>query len=51
MKKYKIVLYRDLGNWFVYKRYLIFFWSQVNYFIKLQDALEYIGIKESYVVN
>lgn len=27
MKKFKIVRYKGLGNWFVYRRYLIFFWG------------------------
>lgn len=43
MKKYKIVRYEGLGNWIVYRRYFLFFWSQENYFMGLPKALEYVG--------
>lgn len=51
MKKYKIVKYKDIGNWFVYKRYFLFFWSQVNYFISYNQALEYVGKESSKIIN
>ena len=43
MNKYKIVRHKGLGNWFVYKRYLFFFWDQKNYFMTQKEAFEYIG--------
>lgn len=42
MTKYKIVRYKDFGNWFVFERYLLFFWKQVNYFIKFESAADYV---------
>ena len=42
MTKYKIVRYKDFGNWFVFKRYLLFFWRQVNYFINFESAADYV---------
>lgn len=42
MIKYKIVRYKDFGNWFVFERYLLFFWSQVNYFMSFENAADYV---------
>lgn len=51
MKKYKIVRYKGLGNWFVYRRYLLFFWSQENYFMTLEGALKYVGNNPSKIID
>lgn len=51
MRKYKIVRYKGLGNWFVYRRYLLFFWSQENYFMKLSEALEFVGKEVSKIID
>lgn len=51
MKKYKIVRFKDLGNWFVYRRYLLFLWSQENYFITLDAALEYVGKQLAEIID
>ena len=40
--KYKIVRHKGLGNWFLYKRYLFFFWYQVNTFMGFSQALMYV---------
>lgn len=50
-KKYKIVQYKDgTGNWYVYKRYMLFFWSQETYYISFKDALQYVGMHSANVV-
>jgi len=41
MTKYKVVRYKDFGNWFVFERYLLFFWRQVNYFKNFESAADY----------
>lgn len=41
--KYEIVRCKGFGIWYVYKRSLFFFREQVNYFMSLKDALEYVG--------
>ena len=51
MKKFKIVRYKGLGNWFVYRRYLIFFWGQKNYFMTLEDALKYVRNKTVKIID
>ena len=43
--KYKIVQHKGLGNWFVYKRYLFFFWELENSFISQKEALKYVGLQ------
>lgn len=46
MINYKIVRYKDFGNWFVFKRYLIFFWGQETYFLGgtkgLENSINYV---------
>lgn len=49
-KKYKIVQYNGTGNWYVYKRYMLFFWSQETYYISFKDALQYVGMHSANVV-
>ena len=43
--KYKILHYKGIGNYFVYKRYLFFFWELKNRFISHKEALEYVGLQ------
>lgn len=51
MKKYKIIKFKNLGNWVVYRRYALFFWYQENYFMSLDKALKYIGKKSSKIIT
>lgn len=49
-KKYKIVQYNGTDEWYVYRRYLLFFWGQETYYMSLKNALEYVGMHTANVV-